>query len=173
LWLRVNFSPPIRRTLRTAVAWRVPLALAAAVPCLAAGVTLPILRTSKFLVFTQPFSILDGVSALLAEGDWLIAGIIAVFSIGFPLVKIGMLVVLWVRLYRGDRPSHRWVVRLQSIGKWSMLDVLVVALVIFGLKASAFADATPAFAIYPFLAAIALTAYAGRAMETEAAPVDR
>jgi paraquat-inducible protein A len=151
----------------TAPAWRVPLALAVAAACLAAGVSWPILRVSRFLVFSEPFSILDGVRALLAGGDWLIGGIVAAFSIVFPLAKIAVLFALWARLRRGDRPAARWAAVLQALGKWSMLDVFVVALVIFAVKASAFGDAATAPAIYPFLAAVALTAYAGHAVERE------
>jgi uncharacterized paraquat-inducible protein A len=43
---------------------------------------------------------LDGVRALLASGDWLIATIIVAFSIVFPLLKIGALAILWARLLR-------------------------------------------------------------------------
>ena len=153
--------------LRGLLAWQVPVALAAATACLAAGVTWPILRASRFLVFSEPFSILDGVRALLAGGDWLIGGIVAAFSIIFPLGKIGALLALWLRLRSGRIPAPRWAAALQALGKWAMLDVFVVALVIFALKASAFADASTAPAIYPFLAAVALTAYAGHLVERE------
>ena len=155
------------RLLGGLLGWRVPIALAAATVCLAAGVTWPILRASRFLVFSEPFSILDGVRALIEGGDWLIGGIVAVFSILFPLGKIGALLVLWVRLRRGHVPAARWAATLQALSKWAMLDVFVVALVIFALKASAFADASTAPAIYPFLTAVALTAYAGHLVERE------
>jgi hypothetical protein len=44
-----------------------------------------------------------------------------------------------------------------------MLHVLVVALVILLLKIGSLTDATTAPALYPFIAAILLTAYGGRA----------
>jgi paraquat-inducible protein A len=139
---------------------RVPLVLSAAALCLVAGVSLPILRATRFVVFARPFSILDGVRALVDGGDWLVAGVIVCFSVVFPLLKIGALLVLWARLRRGRRLPSRIVAALQSLGKWSMLDVFVVALVIFAMKSQSLADANVAVAIYPFLAAIALTAYA-------------
>jgi hypothetical protein len=37
-------------------AWRVPLALIAAATCLIAGVTLPIMRVSRLIVFSRPQS---------------------------------------------------------------------------------------------------------------------
>ena len=161
-----TLRPRARRALHAAAALRVPVALVAAVACLAAGVSLPILRVNKLLVFSEPFSILDGVHALVEDDDWFIAGLIVAFSIAFPLLKVGTLFVLWWRRRRGDAPSPRSLAALQALGKWSMLDVFVVALTIFAIKARAFADANVAVAIYPFVVAIALTAYSGHALNT-------
>jgi paraquat-inducible protein A len=150
--------------------WQVPIALALALACLAAGVTLPILDVNRFFVFHRPFSILDGIDALMADGEWLVATIIAVFSLGVPLLKIGVLVGFWWRLRRGRRVSPRAFGWLASLGKWSMLDVFVIALLVLSLKAHAFAEAATAPAVYPFLAAIFLTAYAARAVERASRP---
>lgn len=158
------YFPAIRHMKRRPASWRVPLVLATAVACLTAGVTWPILRASWFIIFTRPFSILDGVRALLADGDWLLATIIVVFSIVFPLLKIGVLAVLWARLQWGAPPQRHLIAAVESFGKWSMLDVFVVALVIFSLKAGSFTAATTAPAIYPFIAAILLTVYGSRAI---------
>jgi paraquat-inducible protein A len=163
--------PAAARAARRLAGWRVPLALAAAAACLAAGVTWPIMRASRLVLFTRPFSILDGVQALLADGDWPIATIVVAFSIVFPLLKIGVLAVLWLQLRQGAPPSRRLIAAVERFGKWSMLDVFVVALVIFALKAGSFTDATTAPALYPFIAAIVLTAYGSRAVARDARTV--
>jgi paraquat-inducible protein A len=160
--------PAIARAGRRLADWRVPLALAAAAACLSAGVTWPIMLASRFAMFTRPFSILDGVQALLSDGDWPIATVIVAFSIVFPLLKIGVLAILWVRLRRGAPPPPRLIAAVESFGKWSMLDVFVVALVIFALKAGSFTDATTAPALYPLIAAILLTVYGSRAVARDA-----
>ena len=46
---------------RCIASWQVPFVLATAAACLTAGVTWPILRASRFIVFTRPLSMLDGV----------------------------------------------------------------------------------------------------------------
>jgi len=51
----------IRHAGRCLTSWQVPLVLATAAACLTAGVTWPILRASRFIVFTRPLSMLDGV----------------------------------------------------------------------------------------------------------------
>ena len=149
----------IRHAGRCLTSWKVPLVLATAAACLTAGVTWPILRASRFVVFTRSLSMLDGVQALLASGDWLIATIIVAFSIVFPLLKIGALALLWARLQRGAPPQRRLIAAVESFGKWSMLDVFVIALIIFTLKAGSFTDASTAPALYPFIAAFLLKPY--------------
>jgi len=154
------------------VAWHVPVVLLAAAACLVAGVSLPMLVVREFFVYGQKLSILDGVSALLGEGDWLLAGILALFSIALPLAKIGTLLVLWWRRRRGQVP-HGWVLKsLEWSSRWAMLDVFVVALVIVLINAHAFTDAHMAGAVYPFLATVGLTAYAARVVAS-ASPAAR
>jgi len=111
---------------------------------------------------------LDGVQALLASGDWLIATIIVAFSIVFPLLKIGALALLWVRLQRGAPPQRRLIAAVESFGKWSMLDVFVIALIIFTLKAGSFTNASTAPALYLFIAAYLLTTYGSRIIARDA-----
>jgi paraquat-inducible protein A len=153
-----------RSALHLIAAWRVPFALIAAAICLVAGVTLPIMRVSRLIVFSRPISILDGLQILLADGDWTTATIIAVFSIVVPAAKIAALFLAWARLRRGASVSSRMLSVVDGLGRWAMLDVLVVALVIVLLKTGSFTDATTAPAIYPFIGAVALTAYAGRSV---------
>ncbi len=157
----------VRPAARLIARWHVPAVLIAAAACLIAGVNLPILVVREFFVYGQKLSILDGVNALVGEGDWPLATILVAFSIVVPLAKIGVLLVLWWRRSQGRLPS-RWVLSvLEWSGRWAMLDVFVVALVIVLMKAHTFFDAHVASAIYPFVAAVALTVYAARAVSTD------
>jgi paraquat-inducible protein A len=154
----------IRRSFRRISAWRVPLALVGAATCLATGVTLPIMRVTRLILFSRPISILDGVQILISGRDWVTAAIIVAFSVVIPMIKIGALLVCWVRLQQNAPVSSRLLRAVEHLGRWAMLDVLVVALVIVLLKTGSLTDATSAPAIYPFIAAIFLTAYASRAV---------
>jgi paraquat-inducible protein A len=157
----------LRRAARLVALWHVPAVLIAAAACLIAGVSLPILVVHEFFVYGQRLSILDGVNALLGEGDWPLATMLVLFSIVVPLAKIGTLLVMWWRRSRGPSP-RRWVLRsFEWSGRWTMLDVFVVALVIVLMKAHTFFDAHVAGAVYPFVAAVGLTVYAARAVSTD------
>jgi paraquat-inducible protein A len=160
------FMGALRNAARHVADWHVPLALIAAAACLVAAVTLPILNVREFFVYGQELSILDGVNALWEDGDWLLAAILVLFSIAIPLVKIGILLAMWWGLRRGRSPRG-WLLRsLEWSTRWAMLDVFVVALAVVVVKAQALADAHVAVAVYPFVAAIALIAYAARAIST-------
>jgi paraquat-inducible protein A len=142
--------------------------LGVAAGLLGTGLTLPILEVEAFLLFRDPVSILDGVALLWDDGEWLIAAIVLAFSAIFPAAKILAGLALWLRLRRRRRVAPGWATALTAIGRWSMLDVFVVALAVFSIKASALGEARVESAIVPFLGAIAATAAATRMLEAAA-----
>ena len=124
------------------------------------GLFLPVLRVDKFFVFTEQFSIMDSIMTLFMEGEIFIALVVLLFSIAFPLVKLAQAFSLWRRT---DIHSGHFDRRLKWLGflsKWSMVDVFVVALVVFSVKASAIANATTEPGLYFFFAASIGTAAA-------------
>lgn len=134
--------------------WWVEVALGMALTALVAGLTLPFLAVERFFIFTEEFSVLEAVVALHEEGETLVALAILLFSVVFPLLKILLSFQLW-RLTPVNEPDfHARALRLETVGKWSMLDVFVAALVVFSVKASAIADATTRPGLYLFLAAV-------------------
>ncbi|MBL8661042.1 MAG: paraquat-inducible protein A [Rhodospirillales bacterium] len=142
----------------------VPVLVAAALICLGLGLTLPIMEVRNFWIFHGSYSILDGISMLIDQGDVLIAAIVVAFSVAAPAGKNLALLLLWWR-WRGGKPVPRHLPSLlDAIGKWSMLDVFVVALLVFAAKTRAFADASVTPAIVPFMISIALTMYCSRKM---------
>jgi paraquat-inducible protein A len=79
--------------------------------------------------------------------------IVFFFSIIFPFVKLAALSVIWyIRL-----PEERraWILHwLGLLGKWSMLDVYVVAILIVLVKLGPLAKVEPRIGVYLFAAAI-------------------
>ncbi|MCC5997392.1 MAG: paraquat-inducible protein A [Oceanicaulis sp.] len=92
------------------------------------GVTLPVMETTRFWFFKDSYSLLGAVAKLLEAGEWRLGAIIALFSIGAPVAKMAMVAALHARPAGGHGGwLARWVERL---GKWSLTDVLVVAMLI-------------------------------------------
>lgn len=118
------------------------------------GLTVPVIRVSRLFFFTDEVSILQGIGTLYDAGEYLIAAVVLIFSVLFPLTKIFCALYLW-RTPGVGAPRHRRVARLvEELGKWSMLDVLVAALVIVSVKASFIADAGAEPGLYLFFASV-------------------
>jgi paraquat-inducible protein A len=109
--------------------------------------------------------ILGSVEKLFHEGNWPIAGVILLFSIVLPALKT--LSLLFVSLYE-TRPFAAKMVRFfKHLGKWSMLDVFVVALLLVFLtsRGTDVSRAEAEIGIYFFLAYVILSLAASLAAE--------
>lgn len=130
--------------------------IAAAFCLWAAGVTMPVLLVTKFYFFEDVVDLTGATKTLLAEGETLLAAVVFIFTLLFPIVK---LLGLWAA-YRlpMDWAAGRIAIHLVDwTGKWSMLDVFVVALVVVMLKGSWVADAETGPGLYCFFGAVLLT----------------
>ena len=137
----------------------VPALLLLAFGVLILGLSLPILTVEKTIFWRHwenHYSVFRGVMELARCGDWLLAAILFFFSMVFPFAKLGTLAVIWFRpLSEQDRlKALRW---LGIMGKWSMLDVFVVAILIVAAKLRDLTQVEPRIGIYLFALAIMLS----------------
>ncbi|MCX5700447.1 MAG: paraquat-inducible protein A [Candidatus Omnitrophica bacterium] len=118
------------------------------------GLRLPVLTVRK-LWESNTFSIISGVINLWEGKNYILAFIIFFFSVIFPIVKLVTLLLIWsVKLMDHQR---KWLLRgLGFLGKWSMLDVFVIAIIIVSVKLGALASAKTEIGIYYFGASILL-----------------
>lgn len=103
------------------------------------GLTLPALHTTTLFVIAAEYSILDFGIGLARAGDWFLAAVVLTFSVLFPAVKLLMLARL--HLTPTARVTAKSLRRLEALGRWSMTDVMVLALAVFSIKASGLAEA--------------------------------
>lgn len=108
--------------------------------CFALGITLPIVHFQKLYFFNDAPSLIVLFTGLWSEGSWIVALAVLIFSIIFPLLKLGIVFVTAIAPVAefAHSPITRWA---GVLSKWSMMDVLLVALVIFAAKSSGLADA--------------------------------
>ena len=134
-----------------------PLFLFVATLSLGLGLVLPLVRIDRLLVFTDEPSLIAIISGLWAEGEWLLSMIVGLFSVVFPCLKLGL---LHLAAY-GGQGAHRLVPSwLRALSNWSMLDVVLVALVIFAAKTSGLATAFTQPGLWFFAVSAVLTAAA-------------
>ncbi len=132
------------------------LAITAASVCLALGITLPIIRLTKYVFWTTEHSLLSTVLVLIKDGQIFLGLTVLVFSIIFPVVKL-LYLLLCSTLPQHDLVRLRPQLRaLEWLGKWSMHDVLVLALTIFFIKSQGLYDAASLWGVYFFTAGVLL-----------------
>lgn len=138
------------------------LLLAIAAFSFALGISQPLLRFERLIFFDTTPSLIQIVRELWTSGDALLAAVVALFSIVFPAAKI--LTAQAVLSSRdGDESTHRRMHRLLgAVSKWSMMDVLLVALVIFGAKTSGLADAFTQPGLWFYAVSVLAAAFATR-----------
>ncbi|SFO51921.1 paraquat-inducible protein A [Cohaesibacter marisflavi] len=114
-----------------------PILLAIAAFSFGLGLTLPLVSLDKLLFFTETPSLRTIIAGLWEQDERILALVILAFSVLLPATKI---LLLHVAVYRGKR--SRSLAVLSVVSKWSMMDVLLVALVIFSAKTSGLATAS-------------------------------
>ncbi|TDH35138.1 paraquat-inducible protein A [Pseudohoeflea suaedae] len=122
--------------------------------CLALGVTLPLIRFETLYVFDSAPSLVDIVSSLALDGDFALAVIVALVSILFPLVKIFVIAAEVTDLPLA--PKGRFARTLPQLARWSLMDVLIVAVVIVAAKTGGIATALSQPGLWFYLASASL-----------------
>ncbi|MEM6664812.1 MAG: paraquat-inducible protein A [Pseudomonadota bacterium] len=131
----------------------------AATVALVAGLVLPVIEMKAFFIFSDRYSILEVVVALLDEREFALAALVFAVAVVFPVAKLAALgIELTDRLPALASFAHR----LNALGRWSMLDVLLVALIVFAAKTSGWQSATTLPGLYFFAASVVLTLVAAR-----------
>jgi len=128
--------------------------------CLVLGLTQPVIKLTHLYFWTDTHSILSILSALWAGGEIFLALVIFVFSILFPALKLVYIAMAGTLSTFDPALRGRWLRRIGWLGKWSMLDVLILALLVFYAKATQFADAVTLPGVYFFAASVFLTMFA-------------
>ena len=133
-----------------------PIMILTAVGLLIAGWSLATLKLTKVIFFTDTYSIWAGIMELWKADLYFLAGLIFFFSMIFPMAKLlGLMGIWFVPLEQETR--SRYLDWLEMLGRWSMLDVFVVATLIVLIKSKSIVDANAAIGIYLFAGAVLLS----------------
>lgn len=129
----------------------------------------PIMQTQS-LFGSEQQTIAGGVLQLLAMGSWPIALVIFGASIVVPLTKIGALAWLCLcgryGLHRDNRVQTHLFRVVELIGRWSMIDIFVVAVLTALVQAGALMSIHPGPAAVSFAAVVLLTMVAAQTFDS-------
>jgi paraquat-inducible protein A len=120
------------------------------------AITLPLLRIRQ-LGHYHSSSILSGTWELLRHGAWFVGAVVLIFSVVLPALKIGLLLDLCL-LHRTPRRHRAATYRLmEQLGRWSMMDVLLVALLVMFIKLGNIVEFQVGPAVWAFALCVAMT----------------
>jgi paraquat-inducible protein A len=143
------------------------LVAAAAVLYIPANV-LPIMHTSS-VAYEEDDTILSGVVVLWSSGSWPLAILVLFASILVPMLKLIGLSVLVIGSYRGWQWRPRECAALyrliEFIGRWSMLDVFVVTLLVSLVQLRGLATIHAGWGAAAFALVVILTIFAAHAFD--------
>ena len=135
----------------------IPVTIVVAVLLFGTGIFFPFFHVTKFWVFSNGVSVVGGIFTLFQEGEYFLFAVLSLFTLVFPCAKLGLLAIVWLERAHDlakVRRLHGWV---STLGKWSMLDVFVVAILIVAMKSAAVAEIHIGSGLYLFTFSVVAT----------------
>ncbi len=133
------------------------------------AMSLPIMTTVTTFGGARKDTVLSGVYYLLTSGMWPLAAIVFFASVVVPVLKIVVLALLLVTSRRGGgwrRHDRARLYRLtEAVGRWSMVDVYVVTILVALVRLQALAVIEAERGAVFFAAVVVLTMFAARSFD--------
>ncbi len=123
------------------------------------AILLPILEIERLGRHHQS-SLLMGTIELLREGSWFVGLVVLLFSIVFPLVKIVLLLELSLLGILHRRHKALTYRLMEQAGKWSMMDVMLLAFLVMLVKLGALVEFHLGPAVWAFVLCVAMSMFA-------------
>jgi paraquat-inducible protein A len=127
---------------------------------LPASWAMPLFRTELLVFLGHEVTVLGAVRSLWGI-DLFLCAVVVLFGMVLPLVKLGGFLVAWLAL---PAPlGARWIAALGKISKFSMLDIMLIAVTIVGFKGVGLGSVSVEYGLYVYagvvIAALVLSAW--------------
>jgi len=147
------FKEPVRGQLSSA---RTAALAAAALAMFWPAILLPIVEIER-LGHRHSSSLLFGVLDLFHHGSWFVGLVVLLFSIVFPITKIVMLLELSLLNLLHRRHKAQTYRLMEHVGRWSMMDVLLLAFLVMLVKLGTLVEFHFGPAVIAFVACVVLS----------------
>ena len=154
---------------------RKPLSIQRTLAWLLAGIVLYIPANLYPMLITRTLgseeknTIIGGVISLIEHDAWFVATVVGVASVLVPIGKfivIGVLVASILGAWRLDPHQRLRVYEVtEFVGRWSMIDVFVVAILVALVQLDFVATVNPGFAAICFAASVIFTMLAAQSLD--------
>jgi paraquat-inducible protein A len=167
VWRKLGVDPPQRKVRANSIEVTWALLIAAIILYIPAN-TLPIMSAYK-LGTGSPDTIVSGVFRLLNSGQWPLALVVFIASVVIPLMKLITLTFLLISIQFQSRWRQSDRMRLykviEYVGRWSMVDVFVIAILVGLVQFGTFARVEANIGSISFAAVVVLTMFAARTLD--------
>ncbi len=126
----------------------------------ALGIILPVIRFTTVYVWTNEHSIATIIWALFENEEYFLTVVLFLFSIFFPFLKLFYLLTLVTSPDIPPEFRKKSISTMEWLGRYSMTDVMVLALMIFYVNSSGYTEATVLPGVYFFAASAIITMFA-------------
>lgn len=117
----------------------------------------------------QDDTIMSGVIYFILSGSWYIGLVIFIASVFVPLLKLSLLIFLLISVQRKSQWQPRERTRIyritELIGRWSMVDVYVVTILVALVNLGVLADIDAGPAAIFFAAVVIITMFAAKSFD--------
>jgi paraquat-inducible protein A len=135
--------------------WWLGPAMMVALSLLVVAWFLPTMTVEKVpWIWSTKFSIWRVIGGLYADREYFVLAVIVLFSMIFPVVKLLAGLWVWARVDALSTGARRAVGFVGTLGKWSMVDVFVVALLVAAIQVSIITNVAIHSGIYVFTGAV-------------------
>lgn len=130
---------------------------------------LPIMNVT-YLGEKQPNTILDGIEHFIQSGSYFIGLLILFASILVPVFKVAGIILIMISIQRKWESwlRHKTLMFriIKFVGRWSMLDIFVIAILVALVNLGTLTTIVPAPAATYFAAVVVLTMLAANTFDT-------
>jgi paraquat-inducible protein A len=123
---------------------------------LVAGFVTPMMTITKLVFFSDSFSLLLGIYELYQSEHYFLFVLVGAFSVLLPLFKVLVLFRIVLFSHYHSEKLGRLVYLMHEYGRWAMLDVMVVAILLVTVKLGAIASIEVHSGLYLFGVAVLL-----------------
>ena len=123
---------------------------------LVAGFVTPMMTITKLVFFSDSFSLLLGIYELFQSQHYFLFVLVGGFSVILPILKILLLFRVITYGAIGADKLKKLVHLMHEYGRWAMLDVMVVAILLVTVKLGAIASIEIHAGLYLFGLAVLL-----------------
>ena len=120
------------------------------------GLLMPVMTIKTLVFMRHSFSVVSGIYDLFLGGKYPLFLIVAAFSLLLPVAKLVFLFGVVLGQLKHNPRTEKYLMLLHDYGRWAMLDVFVVALLVVSIKLGDVANVVVHLGFYVFATAVLL-----------------